>query len=272
MVKHGKTYYVPFDMVLQHQDIHKSASVYLAVLVQSNANGRAVISLRDIIYKMCFTPSRGHAGVNKKIAETINKLRELGYFEEAPDYLAMNRIESAKKFGFKVADMPRGLKTHCGVPADVLERLLYIKRIPMLLNDDKRAFTLKFCAEAAIRCYFAIRRVLLDWECGAAYVPRSYMAEMACISEATVTNTTAFLQTAGFIRKRECFTTDQTGALRKIMYYTLNDGTDEEIDKRLRSAASVYIAACQRINGCKGKTIGGEPVKVSDWGKYKDWV
>ena len=62
MVKHGKTYYVPFDMVLQHQDIHKSASVYLAVLVQSNANGRAVISLRDIIYKMCFTPSRGHAG------------------------------------------------------------------------------------------------------------------------------------------------------------------------------------------------------------------
>lgn len=268
MTNNGNKIYVPFDLALQHQDVYKAVSVYLAVLTHCNDNGRAVISLRDIIYSMCFTPARGKNCINKKIAGTINKLRDLGYFEIAPDYLAMDRIESAEKFGFKVADIPYGIKTHCVMTKTTAKKLLCIKRIPMLLNDDKRAFTLKFCAEAAIRCYIAIYYGILEEKGGAAYVPRAFIAKAADLSEATVTNTTAFLVTADLIRKKISHRITETGAVHRITYYTIYKGSDEDAEKRLRSISSEYMYA----DKAKGKTIGGEPVKVSDWGKYKDWV
>lgn len=230
---------VPFSLIEIDRETRHALAVYLAIACKANYavhdKMTTKLSLLDIIYTIGLTPKAGKGRVNDQVAVAVKTLKDLGYFEDAPDFVERGRLDMKGKYRYKVVK-PKGAGTYATItPADIYS-VAQITR-----NGD-----VSFSYDALLRVLFAIKWQIEKDELGAALVTREKIKELTGVSVRAVTSITNELDDR-LIIKKELYKTSEDGMWNNMAFYTNYYDNADAADARIKKAISNYKERIGRL-------------------------
>lgn len=197
--------HVPVDLILYKGSEKRILSVFVAVVCKANYadNGKKItkLSLQDIIYTMGLTPKRGKGGINEQVAIAVSKLKELGFFKCAPDYLTQNRIDAKSKYRYEVVK-PKEAKTYMAITPFEVFMVAGIARNKSNVDSNGNKRRITFSYETMLRAILLIRMKIMEGKGNVLMITRDSLHKLVGVSPQTITDITNELDKAKIIRKR----------------------------------------------------------------------
>lgn len=188
MGQQSKVIRVPFGLVEVDKKTKHALAVYIVVACKAayavHDKMTTKLSLLDIIYTIGLTPKAGKGRVNDQIAIAVKTLRDLGYFEDAPDFIERGRLDMKRKYRYKVV-----VPTEIGSYVTITSNDIY--KVAQATRDSEKKLT--FSYDVALRVLFTIKWKVIKNKSRSTMLSREKISEIAGVSVGAVTAITNVL-------------------------------------------------------------------------------